>query len=43
MRGFVLPGRKSQSTAGSKAIIDRHWEAITALVEAEPDGPWMRA
>lgn len=43
VRGFVLTGRSSQSTADSRAILARHWTAIAALVVAEPDGPWMRA
>lgn len=43
VRGFVLTGRTSQSTADSKTILDRHWGAINELVEGEPDGPWMRA
>lgn len=43
VRGFVLTGRRSQSTADSKAILDRHWHTIESLVEADPDGPWMQA
>lgn len=43
VRGFVLTGRKSQSTSDSKAILDRHWKTIIGLVEGEPSGPWMRA
>lgn len=43
VRGFVLTGRKSQTTADSREILDRHWGRIEALVEAEPDGPWMHA
>ena len=43
VRGFVLTGRKSQTTADSRVILDRHWSSIEALVDAEPDGPWMRA
>jgi hypothetical protein len=43
VRGFVLTGRKSQTTADSRAILAEHWATIQALVEAEPDGPWMRA
>lgn len=43
VRGFVLTGRKSQRTADSKAILDRHWATIEALVLAEPTGPWMKA
>lgn len=41
VRGFVLTGRKSQSTAASLAVLAKRWTDITALVEARPDGPWM--
>jgi hypothetical protein len=41
VRGFVLTGKKSQTTADSRAVLDRHWSAIDALVDREPDGPWM--
>lgn len=43
VRGFVLTGRGSQSTADSKAILTLHWEAIISIVNSEMDGPWMRA
>jgi hypothetical protein len=43
VRGFVLTGKKSQTTTDSKAILDRHWAKIDSLVQAEPAGPWMRA
>ncbi len=43
VRGFVLTGKKSQTTADSQAILDRHWPTIEAAVEGEPDGPWMRS
>jgi hypothetical protein len=43
VRGFVLTGKKSQRTAESLEILERHWPAIEALVEGEPDGPWMRS
>lgn len=43
VRGFVLTGRKSQTTADSRAILERHWLAIEQTVDREPDGPWMRA
>lgn len=41
VRGFVLTGRRSQSTAGSLAVLTKHWANITALFDARPDGPWM--
>jgi hypothetical protein len=43
VRGFVLTGKRSQTTADSLAVLRRHWSTIEALVEAEPDGPWMRS
>jgi isopentenyldiphosphate isomerase len=43
VRGFVLTGRRSQTTADSNAILMLHWTKIEALVSAEPYGPWMRA
>ena len=43
VRGFVLTGKRSQTTFDSKRILDLHWDRIDALVTAEPDGPWMRA
>ena len=43
VRGFVLTGTGSQSTADSQAILDRHWTTIEASVVGEPDGPWMRS
>lgn len=39
VRGFVLTGKKSQTTADSKAIIHRHWTQIMEIVERNPDGP----
>lgn len=41
VRGFVLTGRKSQSTAASLAVLAKRWTDITALIEARSDGPWM--
>ena len=38
VRGFVLTGRGSQSTADSKAILDRHWDEIEDLVATERPG-----
>lgn len=43
VRGFVLTGRRSQTTSDSKAILDLHWTIIEALVSAKLDGPWMQA
>lgn len=43
VRGFVLTGRKSQSTEASLAILGRHWAQIAELVVAGPEGPWMYA
>lgn len=41
--GFVLTGRRSQSTADSLRILERHWHQIKAVVEDRPFGPWMYA
>jgi hypothetical protein len=43
VRGFVLTGKGSQSTADSQAVLRRHWRTIRLIVDAELDGPWMRA
>lgn len=43
VRGFVLTGKKSQTTADSRSILNRHWSTIESIIEAEPDGPWMRS
>lgn len=43
VRGFVLTGKRSQSTVDSLRILNRHWRRIEAVVTDEPDGPWMRA
>jgi PIN like domain len=43
VRGFVLTGRTSQSTAASLALLAQHWNRINALVERRPDGAWMFA
>ena len=43
VRGFVLTGRRSQTTSDSKAILDLHWTIIETLVSAKPNGPWMHA
>jgi len=43
VRGFVLTGTTSQSTADSLALLERRWANIAVIVEAEPVGPWMYA
>lgn len=43
VRGFVLTGRKSQSTADSLGILMRHWRRMEAIAQADPEGPWMYA
>jgi len=43
VRGFVLTGRKSQSTANSLFVLERHWARIEAAVAGRTGGPWMYA
>ncbi len=43
VRGFVLTGRKSQATADSLSVLERHWPQIGRIEADEPDGPWMYA
>lgn len=43
VRGFVLTGRRSQSTQQSLEITEKHWSRITDYVCRKPDGPWMYA
>jgi hypothetical protein len=43
VRGFVLTGRRSQSTSDSLAILTHHWHTIERLAAGRPDGPWMYA
>lgn len=43
VRGFVLTGRRSQSTADSLAVLQRHWHRVEQVVSDRPDGPWMYA
>lgn len=43
VRGFVLTGRTSQSTAESLRLLEQHWAEIERIAEARPDGPWMFA
>ena len=43
VRGFVLTGRRSQSTIDSLAVLERHWASMEAMRESQPEGPWMYA
>lgn len=43
VRGFVLTGRRSQSTLDSLAILEQHWPHVEQIIVAEPQGPWMHA
>jgi hypothetical protein len=43
VRGFVLTGRRSQSTSQSLAILDHHWPEMEELAAQRPVGPWMFA
>lgn len=43
MRGFVLTGKKSQSTEASLAILQRHWSQIERFIAEHSEGPWMQA
>jgi hypothetical protein len=43
VRGFVLTGATSQSTTDSLTLLQHHWAAMAAIVEATPQGPWMFA
>jgi len=43
VRGFVLTGRRSQSTADSLALLERHWTRIEAVISDRGVGPWMYA
>jgi hypothetical protein len=43
VRGFVLTGRRSHSTADSLAILTHHWHTIERLAAGRPDGLWMYA
>ena len=43
VRGFVLTGRRSQSTVDSLEVIAEHWAAMRKLIEAQAEGPWMFA
>jgi hypothetical protein len=41
VRGFVLTGRGSQSTADSLAVVQTQWSSIDEIVVANPGGPWL--
>lgn len=43
VRGFVLTGKRSQTTTDSLAILGAQWSRIESIVLAEPKGPWMRS
>ncbi len=43
VRGFVLTGRTSQTTAESLRVLESHWTAIEQVLVLRPDGPWMFA
>lgn len=42
-RGFVLTGRKNQTSTGSLLTLKKHWTSILEQIQNEPDGPWMFA
>ncbi|MCC6438532.1 MAG: hypothetical protein IT196_26155 [Acidimicrobiales bacterium] len=41
VRGFVLTGRRSQSTIDSLAVLAHHWDEMERLIAGKPIGPWM--
>ena len=43
VRGFVLTGRRSQSTFDSLNLLAEHWAHIEHVIEVQSDGPWMSA
>ncbi len=43
VRGFVLTGRTSQSTADSLELLERQWRRLEGIVESRGEGPWMFA
>ena len=43
VRGFVLTGRRSQSTQHSLEIVEKHWSRLTDCARSAPVGPWMYA
>jgi hypothetical protein len=43
VRGFVLTGTTSQSTADSLGLLEHHWARMTTILHSQPEGPWMYA
>lgn len=43
VRGFVLTGTTSQSTAASLSLLENHWPNMATIIELSPVGPWMYA
>ena len=43
VRGFVLTGRRSQTTADSLAVLEQHWAELGRIESDRPEGPWMYA
>ena len=43
VRGFVLTGTASQSTADSLRLLEQSWTKMATIVDATPAGPWMYA
>lgn len=43
VRGFVLTGTTSQSTADSLSLLENHWANMARIIELNPVGPWMYA
>lgn len=41
VRGFVLTGKRSQSTQDSLALLRRWWTAIETTADKRRIGPWM--
>jgi len=43
VRGFVLTGSTSQSTADSLSLLDHRWPEVAFIAEDRTQGPWMFA
>lgn len=41
VRGFVLTGKRSQSTRDSLTLLQRWWITIETTTNERPSGPWM--